>query len=238
MKKTLLLLLLGTIVTIVGYSRSVQIDTIISYEVSPSQIKFFHQDDKGNVFGNFANLKTWLDHHDKKLVFGMNGGMYLRNLSPQGLYIEDGKQITNLNTIQTAYGNFYMQPNGVFYITKDGIGHVVTTKDFKFTMDIKYATQSGPMLLINGKYHHKFNPRSKHVHIRNGVGVLPNGNLLFAISRDKITFYDFATFFRSKGCKNALYLDGFVSRIYLVEQNITDQDGLFGIIIAQTVDKK
>jgi uncharacterized protein YigE (DUF2233 family) len=168
----------------------------------------------------------------------MNGGMYLRDLSPQGLYIEGGKQIKVLDTAQEAYGNFYMQPNGIFYITKDNKAYVTATKYFKYPDDtINFATQSGPMLLINGKIHHKFMPLSKNLHIRNGVGILPNGNLLFAISKGKINFYDFAMFFKKHGCKNALYLDGFVSRIYLPEKGIENQDGLFGIIIAEVANK-
>ena len=69
--------------------------------------------------------------------------------------------------------------------------------------------------------------------IRNGVGVLPNGKLLFAISKEPIRFYDFANFFKKAGCRNALYLDGFISRIYLPSQEITNQDFIFGIIIAE-----
>ena len=168
----------------------------------------------------------------------MNGGMYLRDLSPQGLYIENGKIIKKVDPTQEAYGNFYMQPNGIFYITKDKKAHVTRTKEFKYSDNINYATQSGPMLVIDGQIHHKFMPNSKNVHIRNGMGILPNGDLLFAISSHKINFYNFATFFKQYGCKNALYLDGFVSRIYLPEQGITDQDGLFGIIIGEEVNKE
>ncbi|MBL4624331.1 MAG: phosphodiester glycosidase family protein [Flavobacteriales bacterium] len=79
---------------------------------------------------------------------------------------------------------------------------------------------------------------SKNQHIRNGVGILPDGKLLFAISKETINFYDFATFFKQKGCKSALYLDGFVSRCYLPSKNWKQLDGNFGVIIAVTERQK
>jgi uncharacterized protein YigE (DUF2233 family) len=160
--------------------------------------------------------------------------MYLKNGEPQGLYIENGITKTPLDTIKEAYGNFYLKPNGIFYITNNNEGFVCKTENFKSGTHIRYATQSGPMLVIENKIHAVFSKESKHLHIRNGVGVLPNGNLLFAISKKTITLYDFADFFKSKGCKNALYLDGFVSRTYLPSKNWEQLDGSFGVIIAET----
>ena len=163
----------------------------------------------------------------------MNGGMYKKDRSPQGIYIENGIIKSEIDTVQNAYGNFYMQPNGIFYITYDNKGVVCKTPDFEYNKNIKYATQSGPMLLIDGKIHPKFKEGSKYVNIRNGVGILPDGKLLFAMSKQKINFYDFATYFKNAGCKNALYLDGFVSKTYLPEKNWIDLGGNFGVIIAE-----
>ena len=87
------------------------------------------------------------------------------------------------------------------------------------------------MLLINGEIHPKFNPNSTSLHIRNGVGKLPNGNLLFAITKEEVNLYDFALFFKNRKCSNALYLDGFVSRVYFPEENRVQTDGNFGVII-------
>ena len=167
----------------------------------------------------------------------MNGGMHKKDQSPQGLYIENGSTITPLDTKEIGYGNFYLQPNGVFYITEENNSTICTAKAFKGTKNIKYATQSGPMLVIDGKLHKKLTKGSKDLHIRNGVGVLPNGNLLFAMSKEKINFYDFATFFQEKDCKNALYLDGFVSKTYLPEKNYEQVDGDFGVIIGAIKNK-
>ncbi len=87
------------------------------------------------------------------------------------------------------------------------------------------------MLLIDGELHSKFRKGSKNLHIRNGVGILPDGKIICAMSKEKINFYDFATFFKQQGCQNALYLDGFVSRMYLPEKEWEQMDGDFGVII-------
>ncbi|MCE3260121.1 MAG: hypothetical protein K0S12_1762, partial [Bacteroidetes bacterium] len=108
------------------------------------------------------------------------------------------------------------------------------TGDFKTSSAVDYATQSGPMLVINGKLHPDFREGSKNLNIRNGVGILPDGKILFAISKVPVNFFDFAMYFKKKGCKNALYLDGFVSRAYLPEKDWQQTDGDFGVIIAVT----
>ena len=207
---------------------------ILSYTVdlSKQDLRFFWKDDKDMVIGNFHFLSDYVSKESKQLCFAMNGGMFRKDLSPQGLYIEDGKIQSVLDTNQKGYGNFYLKPNGVFYITKDNKGHVCKTHDFRGD-NVKYATQSGPMLLIEGKIHADFHKESLNLNIRNGVGVLPNGNLLFAMSIGKINFYDFASYFRSKGCENALYLDGFVSKTYLPTKGFKDKNGNFGVIIGE-----
>lgn len=206
---------------------------ILSYTVDPAkqEIAFYWKDTDGNNYRNFQNLKSALSRENKILLFATNGGMYLQDRSPQGLYIEKGKTLKKLNTVNHAYGNFYLQPNGVFFLTDDNKAAVCKRTDFKDKGNICYATQSGPMLVVDGAIHPKFTPGSANVHIRNGVGILPDGKILFAMSKENINLYDFATFFKEKGCKNALYLDGFVSRTYLPEQNWEQVDGNFGVMI-------
>ena len=211
----------------------------LSYEVNPlqQQLHFYWKNENTTTYKSFQNLKSALEKENKELVFAMNGGMYNKDLSPQGLYIENGETKARIDTSQSGYGNFYLQPNGIFYLTKKNKPVICTTKMFTGSENIKYATQSGPMLLIDGKIHSKFRKGSSNVHIRNGVGILPNGNLLFAISKEKTNFYDFASYFKQNGCKNALYLDGFVSRVYLPSKNQNQLDGNFGVIIGETKTK-
>jgi len=213
---------------------------ILKHVVNPIEqnLHFYLMDDSTRNYLNFENLKNQIINDSLTLTFAMNGGMYLKDYSPQGLYIEDGQLITKMDTVKEAFGNFYMQPNGIFYLTKNGNGVVCKTTDFKLDSTTNYATQSGPMLLIDGQYHPRFNKGSHNLHIRNGVGVLPNGNLLFAISKELINFYDFATYFKQNGCQNALYLDGGISRIYLPSEEIIPQSRSFGVIIGEVKGRK
>ena len=94
------------------------------------------------------------------------------------------------------------------------------------------------MLLIDGNIHSAFKQGSSNLNIRNGVGILPNGDILFAMSTVEINFYDFALYFKNLGCKNALYLDGFVSRMYCPEKNQKQLDGNFGVMIGVTQEIK
>ena len=214
-------------------------EKFISYTVDPKKqdLKLYWKDIKQQNFKSIQNLKTWLEKNNKKLVFAMNAGMYKEDYSPLGLFIEDKKIISALNT-KNANGNFYLKPNGVFYITNDSTAVICKTTNFINNGKIKYATQSGPMLVIDGKIHPEFKEGSKNVNIRNGVGILPDNRIVFAMSKSEINFYDFANYFKSLGCKNALYLDGFVSRTYLPERNWTQTDGNFGVIIGVTTNSQ
>ena len=209
--------------------------SLLTYIVNPKlqKLQYFSKDESGKPFVNHKNLKTNLEKQGTKLVFAMNGGMYNKDFSPQGLYIENGKLIASVDTQKNGYGNFYLQPNGIFYLDANNKAFVCKTTDFEMTKEVKYATQSGPMLLVDGAIHPKFREGSANLHIRNGVGVLPDGNLLFAMSKEKINFFDLATFFKKQGCENALYLDGFVSRTYLPSRNWEQLDGKYGVIIAE-----
>ncbi len=210
-------------------------DRFVSHVINPKEqkIKFFWKDDFGQKILNFENLKSLLAENGDSLIFAMNGGMYNKDFSPQGLYIENGKILVKIDTAKSGYGNFYMKPNGIFYLKPDFTPGICTTETYQANLDVLYATQSGPLLLIDGNIHPKFMKGSKNLNIRNGVGILPDGNLIFAMSKSKINFYDFAFYFKEKGCKYALYLDGFVSKTYLPSENWIQLDGSFGVIIGQ-----
>jgi uncharacterized protein YigE (DUF2233 family) len=199
-------------------------------DIKKSDLRLYWKDDKNEPFKSIQNLKTWLETQKRTLVFAMNAGMYMQDNSPLGLYIENKKELSHLNTA-SAHGNFYLKPNGVFYITTDNLPVICQTTDFVNNGKIKYATQSGPMLVIDGTIHSAFKEGSANVNIRNGVGILPNNDVIFVMSKTAINFYDFASYFKKLGCKNALYLDGFVSRTYLPEKNWIQTDGNFGVII-------
>jgi uncharacterized protein YigE (DUF2233 family) len=210
-------------------------EKIISYTVDPKEksIALYWKDDAGNIVGSLQNLKTFVESKKQKLLFAANGGMYMEDFKPLGLFIQDQKTVQPLNT-RTGSGNFYLKPNGVFYLTTDSLAVICTTENFAASEKIKYATQSGPMLVIDGQIHPSFREGSANLNIRNGVGVLPDNKVIFAMSKTEINLYDFADYFKSMGCTNALYLDGFVSRTYLPVKNWIQTDGNFGVIIGVT----
>ncbi|MBE8723843.1 phosphodiester glycosidase family protein [Flavobacterium hungaricum] len=210
-------------------------DSFVVYSVDPKKqdLKLYWKKENDERFGSIQNLKTWIENKGMVLDFAMNAGMYNKDNAPQGLYIENKKTLTSLDA-GTAAGNFYLKPNGVFYITTAKVAKIATTEEFKNDGKIQYATQSGPMLVIDGKIHAAFKEGSANLNIRNGVGILPDGKVVFVLSKKEINFYDFAHYFKELGCKNALYLDGFVSRAYVPSKKWTQTDGDFGVLFAVT----
>jgi len=223
--------LLVTVLSFTTGKSAVDDDVIVSYIADPKKqdIQLYWKDDKGTILQSIQNLKGYLGSKGKRLVFAMNGGMFMTNNAPLGLYIQEQRVVNGLNTA-SGEGNFYLKPNGVFYITNANKAVVCTSGDF-VNNNIKYATQSGPMLVIDGGIHPAFKKGSANLNIRNGVGILPDNRIVFAMSKEEVNFYDFALFFKNLGCKNALYLDGFVSRMYLPEKDQLQTDGNFGVII-------
>lgn len=205
---------------------------VLVYIADPArqEIRFYWKNDSGVILGDFQRLKAFLAQKEKRLVFAMNGGMFKPDYAPVGLYVEAGKLLSPLDT-GSGSGNFYLKPNGVFYITTANQAGICQTSAFRNLRNIKYATQSGPMLLMNGEVHPAFNKGSANLNIRNGVGLLPGNKLLFAMSTEPIGFYDFAEFFKERGCLDALYLDGFVSRTFLPEKGYGQTEGKMGVMI-------
>lgn len=198
-----------------------------------SPIAMYWRNADGEDIRSLQRLREYEERRGKRLRLAMNGGMYRKDHSPVGLFIQHGRLLSPLDT-SSGEGNFYLKPNGLFLVRKDSTAAIVTTDHFTHTNDIEFATQSGPMLLIGGAIHPVFEQDSDHLNIRNGVGIRPDGRVVFAISRTEVTLYDFASHFKSMGCSNALYLDGFVSRCYLPEKNWTQLDGDFGVMIGVT----
>jgi uncharacterized protein YigE (DUF2233 family) len=227
-----LVLLTSTSIYFFRKKNNVDDNRFITYTINPKEktLQFYWKNDSNENFRSIGNLQYWLAKKNKKLVFAMNAGMYKKDNSPQGLYIENHKILAEIDTIN-GNGNFYLKPNGIFYITTNNTAFISTTNNFRKTDSIKYATQSGPMLVINGEIHPAFIKGSANVNIRNGVGVLSANRIIFAMSKSEINFYDFANYFKSMGCTNALYLDGYVSRTYLPEKKWAQTDGDFGVII-------
>lgn len=214
-------------------------DDFVIFKVNPKveNIDFYWKDNDKQILRSLENLEKKVNRDNKNLKFAMNGGMFEKNNFPKGLYIEDFKILNKIDTL-SGEANFYLNPNGIFYLTKNGDAGLIETKKFRQNSNIKYATQSGPMLLNNNQINPIFNKDSKNLNIRNGVGILDNGNVIFMMSKKEISFYNFASAFKELECRNALYLDGFVSRVYYPDGSWMQKNGDFGVIIGVTEAKK
>ena len=149
-----------------------------------------------------------------KVAFAMNAGMFDEDGRPIGLAVVEGRRVHKI-ALRPGRGNFGMKPNGVFLVRKDGNAEIVVSEDYGDRADVRLATQSGPMLLIDGKVHPRIKPDGESINIRNAVGIGPGGKPLFVISADPVSFGKLARFFRDRlKAKHALYFDGSVSSLW------------------------
>lgn len=197
-----------------------------------AQIDMHLRDGRDSLYRRLGPLVKDLEGKKQEVLVAMNAGMFLTDRSSVGLLVMNGRKLKPLNRRTEATGNFYMQPNGVFGVRPDHTAFICTSAEFPTLAELRCATQSGPMLVVKGAMNKLFTPGSTNVHIRNGVGIRSDGQLVFAISKEPVTFFDFAAFFIAQGCTDALYLDGFVSKAYMPTQGIRQLDGQLGPMIS------
>ncbi len=197
--------------------------TICTVDLTSETLRLFLYDDSGAPYGQFGAIESDLNDKGQSLGFAMNAGMYHDDRAPVGHYVEDGQEI--MRVIPNAGpGNFGLLPNGVLCI-REGRADVIETLRFvKEAPDCAYATQSGPMLVIDGALHPRFLKDSTSRYIRNGVGTSADGKTaVFAISDSPVTFYEFGRLYRDYlTLPNALFLDGNISKLYAPQLNRND----------------
>lgn len=188
---------------------------ICDVDLSHETLRLFLKDEDGDVHGHFSSVTSELKKNGETLGFAMNAGMYHDDRAPVGLYLEDGTQEQRLIT-SDGPGNFGLLPNGVFCIGEQRADVIEARTFAKRQPTCKYASQSGPMLVIDGALHPRFLIDSTSRYIRNGVGTNKEGTkATFVISRNTVTFHEFGTFFRDVlETPNALFFDGNISRLY------------------------
>ncbi len=205
---------------------------ICEMDMSETDLRLFLYDGDGRVYGHFPTLSDALAKTGEELVFAMNAGMYHDDRAPVGHYVEAGQEL--MRVIPNAGpGNFGLLPNGVFCIRKGRADVIETHAYLAQAPACDHATQSGPMLVIDGALHPRFLPDSTSRYIRNGVGTSRDGQrVVFAISANTVTFHEFGTFFRD-GLKlpNALFLDGNISRLYAPDLGRNDAGFALGPIV-------
>ena len=192
---------------------------VATVDLEKESLQLFLGDGQGHCFNNFANIDRWLAPRKRRLIFAMNAGMFHPGFAPVGLFVDHGRTIGQLN-LEKGEGNFFLKPNGVFAVTDAG-AKIIEASQFPAVASargiekVELATQSGPLLVIDGKLHPAFHVESESRLFRNGVGVVSEKRVVFAISNEPVNFHEFARLFRdSLGCANALFLDGSISSIY------------------------
>lgn len=199
-------------------------------------LRLFHSDAAGTAFGSFTQINNALAQENQTLGFAMNAGMYHKDRTPVGLFIDHYTEHNPLADGGT-YGNFGLKPNGVFCIAPQKFS-IIETNTFRANpLNCEFATQSGPMLVIDGKMHPRFLVNATSRNIRNGVGVTADGSrVFFVISNTRVTFHEFGSLFRDHlKTPNALYFDGKVSRLYAPDLNRHDTGFALGVMVGTVI---
>jgi uncharacterized protein YigE (DUF2233 family) len=191
--------------------------TVCRFDPKTTKLEIRDADADGQPYRYFSALQRDVEAKGNTLSFAMNAGMFDTQGRPIGYYVEEGKVLRKLNR-RGGPGNFHMKPNGVFYVIGDKAGVMETDAFARSGIKPDFASQSGPMLVINSKIHPKISESGTSAKIRNGVGIDDSGQAVFVISDAPVTFYEFASLFRDDlACDDALFFDGTVSALYAPE---------------------
>jgi uncharacterized protein YigE (DUF2233 family) len=187
---------------------------VCTVDPATSDLRLYWKNAEGKPYRTFSNLAEALHGQGRSLNFAVNAGMYQTDFSPLGLFIENGEELRPADTT-TIEGppkqipNFYKKPNGIFFLGEKTAGILPTDEFLSTRPKARFATQSGPMLVIGNELHPALIPGSTDRTRRSGVGVCEDGQIRFAISEGSVNFHEFARLFRDHlACPNALFLDG------------------------------
>lgn len=187
--------------------------TLCRYDRRRDEIALF-LDGRNGRLRSLAALERELGPRARRLRFAMNAGMYDEAGGPIGLYVAEGRERHAINR-RPGPGNFHMFPNGVLTIAADGRVAILPAARYHPAARPHWATQSGPMLVIDGTLHPAIQPNGPSLHIRNGVCTVDENIAWFAISEAPVSFGRLARLLRDRlGCRDALYLDGSVSSLW------------------------
>ncbi len=205
---------------------------ICRFDLRQDALRLYSLAPDGEPYGSFSALSESLSERGETLAFAMNAGMYGEDLKPIGLYVEDGRTLKKANR-RDGPGNFHLKPNGVFFVDGQTGGVMETEAFLAASFTPRFASQSGPMLVVDGVIHPKFSETGTSLQRRNGVGSPDAHTLVFAISESYVNFHSFARLFRDHlNCPNALFLDGAISSLHAAELGRSDGFAALGPIVA------
>ncbi|HVY86641.1 MAG TPA: phosphodiester glycosidase family protein [Caulobacterales bacterium] len=205
---------------------------VCAFDSRTNELRLVDTDRAGAPLRSFGALRSVLGGEARRVRFAMNAGMFDDVGLPIGLFVERGAVRHRLNR-QRGEGNFHMLPNGVFSMDANGVLRVEASDAYAHrNAQSQWATQSGPMLVIDGALHPMIQANGPSLNIRNGVGVLNTHRAYFVISEAPVSFGRLARFFRDRlHCRNALYLDGAVSGAWVPTRGRMDQEHPLGPMI-------
>lgn len=192
---------------------------VLRVDLRAALVKVLWKDPAGRPYGSLEQAHRQLGGD---LLALTNAGIYSESHTPEGLHVEEGATLSPLN-LNGGEGNFYLRPNGVFYVAEDGAGIIESERlqSLSGRADVREATQSGPLLVSDGEVNQALRPDSRSLYVRNGIGVKSPEEVYVVISEGEVNLYDFASVFKERlSCRDALYLDGCVSQTYLPARGV------------------
>lgn len=170
--------------------------------------------------------------HVEGVEFATNGGIFKSPNEPNGLTVSNGAVLQRIDT-SDGRGNFYLKPNGVFFVTNENRAGISSSVTFNEPVhQLRLATQSGPLLVSSGRLHPGLREYSPNKRIRSGVGVRRDGTIIFVVSIDPVRFWDIATLLRDGfECLDALYLDGTISGAIMNGRRPSTSQGYASLLV-------
>jgi uncharacterized protein YigE (DUF2233 family) len=201
---------------------------------APQNIRMVWKGEDGQPLRVFSAAAKQLESEGLRVLTLMNGGIFEPGGIPSGLLVIHGKEERPVNRAE-GRGNFFLQPNGVFFIGDRGAGVRRTDEWPPADTAVSWAVQSGPLLLRADRIHPAFNAASGNRLHRNGIGVGKEGGVILLMTDGNSAkfpnLHEFALAFRQLGCADALFLDGDISQMRSGEE-IRRLSNRFGSIIA------
>ncbi|MGQ0531230.1 MAG: phosphodiester glycosidase family protein [Caulobacteraceae bacterium] len=205
---------------------------VCTFDARRHELRLYSRASGGSYLRSFEDLQRELGPEARNVRFAMNAGMYNDRGAPIGLYVANGEE-QHAISLTDGPGNFHLKPNGVFWQGQDGAPHLETSESYARELrEPRWATQSGPMLVIDGEMHPRFAEDGTSRFVRNGVGLRDVHTAYFVISSGVVSFGRFARFFRDElRCGNALFFDGAVSSLWAPSIGRSDDNHELGPMV-------